>query len=728
MKKIFLSIIVLFLLFPFAKADEGMWLPLLIKNQKYAQMRKLGMKLSAEEIYSVNKTCIKDAVIGLMSEGSNLRSYGTASFISDKGLIITNYHVVMSYIEQFSSSDKDFIKYGYWAQNTSEESYCRGLEMMQLVRIEDVTDRILEGTADLKGQEKTNRINANGKKIAEEATKGTNYEVKMQSLFGNNQYLMNIYIVYKDIRMVAAPPFALGKFGGNEDNYSWPRHTADFAILRVYAGENNEPEKYSKSNVFYKPSKSLAISIAGVKDGDFAMIVGYPGTTRQYIPSFALDKIINSEFASRVDIIEEKVNILKQAIADNPETKFRYTTRLSSVGNSYLRYKGQIQGVRRMDLVNKKREEEKLFNDWANSTPQLKEEYGSLLKDMEDLYQEVSIYNLADLYFNEAGINGSEIVPFIGKFEKLVSICSRKKIDQKAADNECKRLIGLTDQFFKNWSYEVDRKMFRNLMVKYYQDLPEKFKSKSMIGYVTEYNGDIEKLSQDVFAKSIFTKKEELDKFLNSENRNIDSTIKQDALYQLAIGYYMINVERIANQRAKLQASQMELFEKYMEGIIKMNAGKVLYPDANNSQRISFGKVSGVKAEDGLLYSCTTTIDGMMDKYLNNDSNEEFYLPGKVKELIRKRDFGRYGDKDGGLTVNFLTDCHTASGNSGSPVLNRHGELIGLNFDRIWQGLASDYRYEPQISRSIAVDVRFILFLIEKYSPSSYILDELVIK
>lgn len=271
-------------------ADEGMWMPFLIKNQKFAQMRKMGLKLSAEEIYSVNQACIKDAVIGLMGEGANLRSYGTASFISDKGLIITNYHVVMSYVEQFSNPQRDFIKYGYWASKPEEESYCRGLEIKQLVRIEDVTEEILVGTEGLTGREKVNKINENGKAIAERVTKGNKLEVKMQSLFANNQYIMNVYKVFKDIRLVAAPPISIGKFGGNADNYSWPRHTGDFAILRVYAGKDNEPKRHSKDNVFYKPVKSLPISLKGVKENDFIMIPGFPGSTKLYIPSFALKK------------------------------------------------------------------------------------------------------------------------------------------------------------------------------------------------------------------------------------------------------------------------------------------------------------------------------------------------------------------------------------------------------------------------------------------------------
>ncbi len=728
MKRTLLYFLIFCIIVPSASAEEGMWLPLLLKNQKYSEMRKMGLKLSAEEIYSINEACVKDAVIGLMSEGSNLQSYGTASFISDNGLIMTNYHVVLSYIEQFSSKENDFIKYGYWARNFEEESYCRGLQLKQLIRMEDVTDRLLMGTEGLTGRDKVNKINENGKIIAEETTKGTEYEVKIQSVFANNQYIMSVYVVYKDIRMVAAPPYSIGKFGDNADNYSWPRHTGDFAILRVYSKENNKPGTYSKANVFYKPKKSFTISVSGYNEGDFVMTPGYPGTTREYIPSFALDKIINAENTVKVAIRGEKMNIIKKAIAENPDLKFRYTTRLSSIGNSYLRWKGEILGVTRMNLVNVKKEEEKLFNVWANATPERTARYGTILQQMEELYKEVSVYNLADVYFNEAGINGSEIVPFIGKFEKLVSIYSRKKVDLKAAQLESKRLEGLTDLFFVNWEPEIDREMFRNLMIKYYKNLPDKFKSVAMIKYINQYDGDIEKLSKEIFENSIFTKKTDLKKFLENENKNIDSIIKKDPLYQIAIGYYMVNVEKIASQKTLLQSKQMELFEIYLEGFTEMNKHKILYPDANNSLRISYGRIRGVKPQDGLCYTYNTTFDGVYEKYNNNLDDEQYYMPKKMRELNQIRDYGKYSDKSGNLPVNFLTDCHTTSGNSGSPVLNAKGELIGLNFDRIWQGVASDYRYDKLSSRSIAVDIRYILYILDKYSPSAYIFKELKIK
>ncbi len=729
MRRLLVLLLTLTPFFPnLLKADEGMWMPLLIKEQRFAQMREMGLKLSPEEIYSVNRACVKDAVIGLMGEGANLRSFGTAGFISDSGLLITNYHVVMSYIERFSNEQNDFLKFGYWAKDRSEESLCRGLQMKQLIRMEDVTERILVGTEGLKGSDRTNKINENGKSIAKEATQGTKYEVKMQALFGNNQYIMNVYAVYRDIRMVAAPPFSIGKFGGNSDNYSWPRHTGDFAILRVYANKDNQPASYSKNNIPYRPSHFFPISSKGVEDGDFVMVAGYPGSTRTYIPSFALEKIIFTENVHKVAIRREKMNILNSAIEENPNLKYRYTTRLSSVGNSYLRWRGEIMGVNRIDLVNLKREEEREFNRWVNADSSRIIKYGNILETMEEHYKEVSVYNLAEAYFNEAGINGSEIVPFIGKFEKLAAIYSSKRGDSKAADNEAKRLIALTHQFFNNWDYEVDRKMFRNLMFRYYENMPDKFRPEAMVKYISKYSGDIELLTKEVFTNSIFTDKKRLLDFLENGERDVNRDIKEDALYQLAIGYYMINVNKISRQRSVLQSQLADLNALYLEGLLEMNRGKTLFPDANNSQRISYGRVSGADAEDGLQYNSITTLGGANDKYLNNRDDEDFYLPRKIRELFDSGDFGRYAQKDGKLPVNFLSNTHTTSGSSGSPVLNARGELVGVNFDRIWQGVASDYRFDPKISRSIAVDIRYILFILEKYSPSQYIFKEIVIK
>ncbi|HBY01403.1 MAG TPA: hypothetical protein DEG92_02490, partial [Rikenellaceae bacterium] len=458
MKKLLTAVIALILLIPSgARGEEGMWLPFLIKKQKYKEMKSMGLKLPADALYSDINPSLNQAVGGLMGEGANLRSFGTGSFISENGLVLTNYHVVLSYLERFSDEKNDFLKYGYWARNHSEESLCRGLEMKVLESMQDVTDIMLAGTEGLVGVTRQSKINENGKAHAKLVTKGTKREVRMQAIFGSNRYIMSIYTVYKDIRMVAAPPFAVGKFGGNTDNYSWPRHTGDFAILRVYAGKENQPANYSKENVAFKPAKFLSISLQGAKKDEFAMIAGFPGTTREYIPSFALAKIIYGENIERIAIRAEKMRIMEDAIASNESLKFRYSTRLSSAGNTYLRWKGEVLGVTKMNLVEQKRAEEQAFARWAEADAARKVKYGRVLGEMEELYKEVSLYNMADLYFNEAGINGSEIVPFIGKFEKLAATYSRKTPDLKTAESEAKRLLPLVVQFFDNWDYETDR-------------------------------------------------------------------------------------------------------------------------------------------------------------------------------------------------------------------------------------------------------------------------------
>jgi hypothetical protein len=726
MKKLILAILITLMALPSSiTADEGMWLPFLIKSQKYREMKKMGLRLPAEALYSDSEPSITQAVVGFMGEGANLRSFGTGSFISANGLLITNYHVVLSYLERFSNEKNDFLKYGYWAENLSEESLCRGLEIKILESMKDVTDIMLEGTEGLEGNDKQNKINENGIAYAKLVTKGTSKEVKMQAIFGSNRYIMNLYTVYKDVRMVAAPPFSIGKFGGNTDNYNWPRHTGDFAILRVYAGKDNQPANYSNDNVPFKPKRYLKISPEGAQENAFTMTIGFPGTTREYIPSFAIDRIINDENRERIAIRSEKMHIIENAIESDENLKFRYSSKLSSVGNSYLRWKGELLGVTRMNLVENKRAEEQKFTEWVKEKPEREAMYGKVLEQMEDLYKDVSLYNMADLYFNEAGINGSEIVPFIGKFEKLVATYARKKPDHKASESEAKRLLPLTAQFFNNWDYETDRKMFRDMLKRYYEKMPERFHPEAMDRYVKLYQGDIEKLSVELFANSIFTDKGKLEAFLTNQDRDIQASVKSDPLYQISIGYYMVNVDRIMRQRGELQQRQMTLFSTYMKGILEMKRENTLYPDANSTLRFSYGTVKGGDVSDGLSYRCRTTLSGVMDKFTNNPEDDEFYISKKLQGLIQKRDFGIYADKDGELYVNFLTNNHTTGGNSGSPVINGKGELIGVNFDRIWQGVASDYRYDSATSRAIAVDIRYIMFLLDRFSPSKYVLKEI---
>ncbi len=720
-KQIFLFVVLFFgMALPF-QAHEGLWLPFLVKDQQYDAMRESGLELSAEAIYSINQACLKDAVIGLMGEGSNYKSFGTASFVSAEGLIVTNFHCILGYLERISTEENDFLKYGYWAQNKAEETWCHNLMVKQLVKMEDVTSRILRDTDGLEGKALTDKINENGIAIAREMTKETDLEAHTQSLMAGNQYIMSFYKVFKDVRMVAAPPTAIGKFGGNADNWKWPRHTGDFAFLRVYADSTNRPAAHHRENCPYVPENYLKISAEGGAEGDFAMVLGYPGETYQYIPSFGLEKIMNNEHQTKIKFYRDKLRILEQAIEEAPSIRLRYYSRMSSVGNQYLRLLGELNGVQAMGLIEQKRAGESAFTAWVNSSTELTRKYGEALPRMDSIYRHLSLYNLANTCFQEVGIGGAEIVPFIGKFEKLVSILNRGKASQNTINKESERLLGLAGQFFRNWDYEVDRQLFRSSLFHYWNAMPAAFRSDETTAFLQTYDGDLEQLTSDLFAQSLFTYPQRLEDLLQTVTPEQLGTITNDPLYRIAISYYKINVEKIARQRGALQAALHPYYKLFQEGLAEYHTGKTLFPDGNSSLRYAYGKVGGAVPEDGLLYQPFTYFTGMYRKHLAHAEEEDYYFPQKLQALYAQQQ--NNGEAD--LPVCFLTDCHTSKGMSGSPVVNSKGELIGLNFDRIWQGVVSDYQYSPELSRNINVDIRFILFLLQAYSPNRYVLDEL---
>lgn len=706
-----------------AKADGGMWLPLNI-SQNIAQMRKAGLKLSAEDIYSINKACLKDAVVGLTTTDTDFDSFCTASFISDNGLILTNYHPILRYLEMFSKKGNDFLKFGYWSEKSEEESNCFDLQVSQLVQMVDVTNELMIGTDTLSADEKTKVINERSKKITASYTKGKKLEAQVVSFMAGNQFVMSVYRIYKDVRMVAAPPMVIGKFGGDADNWAWPRHTADFSLLRVYVNKDNEPAKYSKENVPLKNNPFLKISTKGVKENDFVMLMGFPARSKLYIPSFAIEYLEKDELPAEIAIRGDKLKIINEAISANPDIKFRYTARVNSITNKYLRWKGELAGIQKMDLVSQKKAEEKELLDWINADAARKAKYGNIIEVQKKIYDDLKPYKVADTYFNEAGINGAEIIPFAGKFEKLVQMFSRKKVNEKAVAAEANRLKPLAAQFFKDWDFELDRKMYCTLLYRYYQSVDKKFISNEMTEALAVYGGDVDKYSIEAFDKSILTHKELVDSFLNKVDTVSMAVFTNDPVYKLAISYYKTYTERVANQMKRLQSEQSKYYKIYMQAYLEKNAGQIICPDANQTQRLAYGKVTGCVPADGMRYDYYTTFDGVFEKNMTNAGNEDYYVPKKLRELYKNKDFGDYAEK-GVLRTCFLTNCQTSSGNSGSPVLNAKGEIVGLNFDRTVEGVASDYCYSPQLSRSISVDIRYLLLLLDKYSPSKYVLKEM---
>jgi hypothetical protein len=709
----------------YAVADSGMWLPLTI-SQNLSQMRKAGLKLSADDIYSINKVCLKDAVVGLTTENNDFDPFCTASYISDKGLLVTNYHPMIKYIEMLSKKENDFLKFGYWAQKNEEESNCSGLQISQLIQMVDVTDELLAGTDTMSVSRKSNTINERGKDIVNRYTKGKKLESQIASYMAGNQYILSVYRIYKDIRLVAAPPMTIGKFGGDDDNWTWPRHTCDFSLIRVYVDKNNNPAKYNKENVPLTGNPFLKISLAGVKENDFVMVMGYPAHSKLYIPSFAIEYLENQELPAEIAIRGEKLSLIKSYIQQNPESKFSYTARVNSIANSYLRWKGELAGIKRMGLVNKKLAEEKELMNWIHADSSHFKKYGEIIDVQKKIYDDLKPYKLADTYFNEAGINGTEVIPFAGKFEKLVQMFNRTKINHKAIAGEVKRIKPLADQFFSNWDYELDKQIYCRLLYRFYENVNKKFIPEEMTQALKEYDGDVYKYADDAFSKSILTNKDKMNAFLENVDSTTICTFTSDPVYKMALSYYKVYIERISGPLKRMQEQQSKYYKLYMEALMEKNKGQLYCPDANQSLRVSYGKVTGSVPSDGMIYKYYTTLDGVFEKSQKNSGDDEYYIPKKMRELYTVKDFGKYAE-NGKIHTCFLTNCHTSSGNSGSPVLNAKGELVGINFDRMAEGVASDYCYLPELSRSITLDIRYMLFVLDKYSPSKNVLDELKI-
>jgi hypothetical protein len=695
-------------------------------TQNIKEMKKAGLKLSAEDIYSINKVCLKDAVVGLTTEDNDFESFASASFISGKGLVATNYHPMIRYLEAISNTGRDFLKFGYWSTKPEEETNCRGLQISQLVQMIDVTKEILEGTTGITENDLNTALNKNGKKIVSRYTKGTQLEGKITSFMAGNQFILSIYRVYKDVRMVAAPPRTMGKFAGDADNWTWPRHTADFCLLRVYVNSKNEPAKYSKENVPLQGNPFLKISLAGVKENDFVMTMGFPARSKLYIPSFAVDFMENVELPARIKIRGEKLRIINQALDSNAVIKFRYTAGVNSITNNYLRWKGELSGLKKMQLTEQKTAEEKELMEWINADEARKAKYGDIIEIQRKIYDDLKPYKIADIYFNEAGLSGAEIVPFAGKFEKLVQMFGRKKINETAVKGEVGRLIPLAEQFYKDWDYEIDRQMYRNMFYLYYQNVDQKFISDAMTNALAVHKGDVDKYADAAFETSIITHPDRMREFLSKVDSSAIEALTKDPVYELALSFYKVYTTKVANQMNQLQSEQSKYYSIYMNALVEKNAGKLMSPDANRTQRLTYGKVTGCVPANGMRYDYFTTLDGVFEKNRKNSDNQDYYIPKKMVELYKTKDYGQYG-KNGLLRTNFLTNCHTTSANSGSPVLNAKGQLVGLNFDRIAEGVASDYQYLPELSRSIVLDIRYMLFVIDKYSPSKYLINELVI-
>ncbi|OFY87644.1 MAG: peptidase S46 [Bacteroidetes bacterium RIFCSPLOWO2_12_FULL_35_15] len=715
------KIIIPFLIFNFSlltsvKADEGMWLPMLLKQLNESDMLKNGLKLSAEDIYSINKSCLKDAIV-------HFGGGCTAEVISDKGLILTNHHCGYGQIQAHSTVQNDLLTNGFWAMNQSEELKNPGLTATFIIRMEDVTAKILSGITDsMSDALREAKINEAIAKIQKEAVAGTHYGAFVRPFYYGNEYYMFITEVFKDVRLVGAPPSSIGKFGGDTDNWMWPRHTGDFSMFRIYANKNNEPADYSPDNVPYKPKYHLTISMKGVEKDDFTMVYGFPGRTSEYLSSFAVDMIMNESDPAKVKIRTTRLKIIDEDMKASDKVRIQYSAKYAGLANYWKKWQGEMNGLKKLDAVNKKKLLEQDFLLKVNTDDAANAKYGKLFGDFEKKYGEFRILNKQRDYFVEA-ILGTEAVTYALGFTDVIDALKsgKKQADVQAAIDKLKTNA---KAFFKDYNASTDEKVCAALLKMYSTDIDKKQQPEIFKEIEKKFKGDFEKYAKEVFSKSIFVSEIKINEAFEKMGKNYKK-IEKDPIYQLMISCYTKFSKDVRPQYTALDDQITKLNGNYMKGMRELITTKKYYPDANGTLRVAYGKVEGYYPRDGVFYNYYTTLDGLMEK--ENPLVDEFMVSPKLKEIYQKKDYGPYADKNGELRIAFCASNHTTGGNSGSPVLNGEGQLIGTNFDRDWEGTMSDIMYDPNQVRNVVLDVRYTLFVIDKYAGAGYLLNEMTL-
>ncbi len=694
-------------------ADEGMWLPFLLKQLNEKEMKKNGCKLSAGDIYSINKSSLKDAIVQF---GGGC----TGEIISDKGLLLTNHHCGYSQIAAHSTVEKDYLTNGFWAMNQKEELSNPGLTATFIIRIEDVTDKLNAGiSAGFTDQQKDSTIKANARLVEKEAVKGTHYEAFTRPFFYGNMHLMFITEVFKDVRLVGAPPSFVGKFGGDTDNWMWPRHTGDFSVFRIYAGKDNKPAEYSPDNVPYIPKRSLTISLKGVQEGDFTMVYGFPGRTQEYLFSDGVDMVMNESDPVKVSLREKRLGIMDKYMKADDKTRIAYAAGYASIANYWKKWMGEMQGLQRFDAVNKKKEFEQKLLELVATDPLKKEKFAKLYNDFHTTYEQYRILNKQMDYYSEC-LMGINVMGFARSCDKIVDVAKKNPTGFK---QELDKFRGDVAKFHKNYSLGMDREICAAMLDMYMKGLDKGLHVPAIDSLMGLYGNNADKLTDFLFTNSAFTDASKSTVLFNDEA--VLQKLDADPLYALWKKINAYHTTKVRPAFSSLDLKLNELYKVYMKEQMTVFNNKRFFPDANSTLRVTYGKVKGYNPRDGVIYKPFSTLDGMMEK--ENPDNEEFIIFPKMKELYSKKDYGQYADKDGKLHIAFLAANHTTGGNSGSPVLNAKGELIGTNYDRVWEGTMSDIMYNPEICRNITLDVRYTLFVIDKYAGAGYLINEMKI-
>jgi hypothetical protein len=719
MKKLTVFILALVIIFQvhMLRADEGMWIPLLLESLNESEMQAMGMKMTAEDIYSVNQGSLKDGI-------AHLGDFCTSEVVSPTGLLLTNHHCGYGAIRSHSSVERNYLKNGFWAMGHNEELPNPDLFARFIVRIEDITKKAVKGVKKKHSlQEKQSIIDKNLNSIKENAEKEDYQEVSIRPFFKGNQYFLFVTETYQDVRLVAAPPESIGKFGADSDNWVWPRHTGDFSVFRIYADKHNKPAEYAPENVPFKPKHFFPISLDGVAIDDFTLVFGFPGTTNQYLPGVAVQQIMDVLDPAKIGIRDISLGIMDKYMRADEATRLQYASKFAGTANSWKKWIGEARGLKKTNAIGKKKKLEAEFMRRVSSKKKWSDAYAHLLPSFEKLYAENEPYALALNYYNEVFTINVEVFQIASRVNRILNTYQNQ--GKQGYDREKENLINYLEGFHKDYQAEIDQEILQALIHLIRKNLPPEhlappLRSEEM--FMRGYKDNT--IGKSLFDGSILDELDALVKVLEEGPDALEKKIMIDALFYMYGGVINFTNNSIAPKYTEFNDQINSHMTAYMEALIEVFPKKKFWPDANSTLRVSYGQVAGYEPKDAVIYKHVTYLDGVMEKYVPGDY--EFDVHPKLISLFEAKDFGPYGE-NGKMSVCFIGTNHTTGGNSGSPAIDAHGNLIGINFDRAWEGTMSDLIYDSSICRNIMVDIRYVLFVMDKLGGAGHLVDEMTL-
>ena len=687
----FLKFLLLLITINVSAQQGGMWIPSLLEGMNEDEMTTLGSKLTAKDIYDVNNSSLKDA-IGHFNGGC------TSEIISDQGLILTNHHCGFSQIQSHSSLENDYLKDGFWAMNLEDELPNEGLFIEFIVRIEDITAQVLSGVTDaMTEKEKQSQISKNSNSVEGATTKEAWQDTKVKSFYNGNQYFLFVTERFEDIRLVGAPPTSIGKFGSDTDNWVFPRHTGDFSMFRIYADENNRPVKYSKDNKPYKPKHFLPISLDGIEEGDFTLVFGFPGRTNEYLPAVAIEHITKEFNPSNIALREAALKVIDNAMKSSDDVRIKYASKQARIANAWKKWIGENLGIEKSNAVANRKQFETEFTNAVNKKG-LSDKYGNILPEFDRLYKDFAEVNIKRRNFIEVFIVTNELMQMTFRAYQMEQAVNANPDNFEKAKAS---LIGRLKSIHKNYDVGVDKGVYKNVMALYQPN----------------------NIDASIYEKSAFINLDSALELLKGNSKEVLKKLNKDAAYI----YAKPIIEKFANTTDAEYLKKNEVIStlqtKYMTALMEALPDARYFPDANSTLRVTYGQVRGYAPRDAVYYQPVSYLDGVIEKFVPGDY--EFDVPKKLLDLYEAKDYGQYADKNGKVPVCFLGTNHTTGGNSGSPAIDAHGNLVGLNFDRVWEGTMSDMNYDPEICRNIMVDARYVLFIVDKFAGAKRLIDEM---